>query len=183
MPQVEIRSIQKYSVSTCDFYHFQKYNDHSVVYGIQKIVVLVDNFKICVENNSNQTGDWPNRDLEKPKIQFSQIQMKTTQKYNRDYCFIYSFFVWFSLVSLFNGISTFVGYLTPNPSFQKNSNGTRRIWGFIPFPRVFVRLEFELTYYDSTVHHFNHYTTRTPFHFLFTITRNYNIIITISLWM
>ena len=28
------------------------------------------------------------------------------------------------LVSLFNGISTFVGYLIPEPSLQKNSNDT-----------------------------------------------------------
>ena len=27
---------------------------------------------------------------------------------------------------------------------------------------VIVLLEFELAYYDSTVHHFNHYTTRIP---------------------
>ena len=37
--------------------------------------------------------------------------------------------------------------------------------GFIPFPmvvNVIVRLEFEIAYYDSAVHRFNHYTTRTP---------------------
>ena len=28
------------------------------------------------------------------------------------------------LVSLFNGISTFVGYLMPKPFFEKNSSGT-----------------------------------------------------------
>ena len=27
---------------------------------------------------------------------------------------------------------------------------------------VIARLEYELAYYDSAVHHFNHYTTRTP---------------------
>ena len=31
---------------------------------------------------------------------------------------------WFGLVSLFNGISTFLGYLIPKPSFEKNSSGT-----------------------------------------------------------
>ena len=43
------------------------------------------------------------------------------------------------------------------------------MWGFIPFPKgicpkvnVIARLEFELAYYDSAVHRFNHYTTRTP---------------------
>ena len=30
------------------------------------------------------------------------------------------------LVSLFNGISTYVGYLMPKPSFKKNSSGTIR---------------------------------------------------------
>ena len=30
--------------------------------------------------------------------------------------------VWFGLVSLFNGISTFVVYLTPKPSVKKNSS-------------------------------------------------------------
>ena len=43
------------------------------------------------------------------------------------------------VVSLFNGISTFVGYLMP-----KNSSGiiqpiAKRIRGLIPFPSVFVR--------------------------------------------
>ena len=31
---------------------------------------------------------------------------------------------WFGLVSLFNGISTFVGYLMPKPFSYKNSSGT-----------------------------------------------------------
>ena len=31
---------------------------------------------------------------------------------------------WFGLVSLFNGISTFVGFLTPKPFSLKNSSGT-----------------------------------------------------------
>ena len=35
-----------------------------------------------------------------------------------------SWMVWFGLVSLFNGISTVVGYLMPKPSFLKNSSGT-----------------------------------------------------------
>ena len=34
------------------------------------------------------------------------------------------FFVLFGLVSLFNGISTFVGYLMPKPFSKKNSSGT-----------------------------------------------------------
>ena len=34
--------------------------------------------------------------------------------------------------------------------------------GFIPFLRIFVRLEFELAYYDSAIKRFNHYAIRTP---------------------
>ena len=45
---------------------------------------------------------------------------------------------------LFNGLSTFVGYLMPKPSLEKNSGGTiwliaGKIRRFITFPRVFVR--------------------------------------------
>ena len=35
-----------------------------------------------------------------------------------------NYYSWFSLVSLFNGVSTFVGYLMPKQSFQKNISGT-----------------------------------------------------------
>ena len=78
------------------------------------------------------------------------------------------------MVSFFNGISTFVGYLMPKPSFEKNRSGTiqpiaERIRGLILFPRAFARkmnviarLEFELGYYDSAVHCFDHYTTSIP---------------------
>ena len=45
-----------------------------------------------------------------------------------------------------------------------------------PKVNVIARLEFELTYYDSAVHRFNHYTTRTPptgrFVFFFVIAMN-----------
>ena len=34
--------------------------------------------------------------------------------------------------------------------------------GICPKVNVIARLEYELAYYDSVVHHFNHYTTRTP---------------------
>ena len=34
--------------------------------------------------------------------------------------------------------------------------------GICPKMNVIARLEYELTYYDSAVHRFNHYTTRTP---------------------
>ena len=30
--------------------------------------------------------------------------------------------IWFDLISLFNDISTFVGYLMPKQNFEKNSN-------------------------------------------------------------
>ena len=36
--------------------------------------------------------------------------------------------------------------------------------GICPKVNVIAQLEYELTYYDSTVHRFNHYTTRTPSH-------------------
>ena len=77
------------------------------------------------------------------------------------------------MVSLFNGISTFLGYLMSNPSSYKKCCGTiypiaGKIRGFIPSkdicPKVniIVQLEFELTYYNSAVYRFNHYTMRTP---------------------
>ena len=34
--------------------------------------------------------------------------------------------------------------------------------GICPKVNAIARLEFELAYYDSAVHRFNHYTTRTP---------------------
>ena len=34
--------------------------------------------------------------------------------------------------------------------------------GICPKVNVIARLEYELAYYDSAVHHFIHYTTRTP---------------------
>ena len=38
--------------------------------------------------------------------------------------------IWFGLVSLFNGMSTFLGYLMPKPFSEKNSSGTilTHIW-------------------------------------------------------
>ena len=36
--------------------------------------------------------------------------------------------------------------------------------GICPKVNVIARLEYELAYYDSAVHRFNHYTTRTPIH-------------------
>ena len=45
----------------------------------------------------------------------------------------------------------------PNPFSLKNSSGT-----IYPKVNVIARLEYELVYYDSAVHRFKHYTTRTP---------------------
>ena len=71
----------------------------------------------------------------------------------------------------------------PKPSFEKNISGTilpiaGRIRGFIPFPRVCLKvnviaqLGYELAYYDSAVHRFNHYTMRTPpVKFVFNVTQ------------
>ena len=38
--------------------------------------------------------------------------------------------------------------------------------GICPKVNVIARLEYELAYYDSAVHRFNHYTNRTPPNFL-----------------
>ena len=75
----------------------------------------------------------------------------------------------FGLVSLFNGISAFVGYLMQKPFSEKNY--LTHSWenkGIHTFPKsicpkvnVIARLEYELAYYDSAVHRFNHYATRT----------------------
>ena len=80
----------------------------------------------------------------------------------------------FSLVSLFNGISTLCRlfntkavlleeqkwyYLTH--SWEDNEVHTFPK-GICPKVNVIAWLEYELAYYDSAVHRFNHYTTRTP---------------------
>ena len=83
------------------------------------------------------------------------------------YIYIYVF-----VYLLFNGISIFSDKLIPKLSFLKDSDGAiepiaRRIWWFIPFSRVclrvnvIARLEFELAYYDSAVQRLNDYTTTT----------------------
>ena len=84
---------------------------------------------------------------------------------------IYSVISFF--LSFFNGISTFVGYLIPTPSFQKNSSETNITQssedkGVPTFPKsicqkvnVIARLEFELAWYDFAVQRFNHHTRRT----------------------
>ena len=74
---------------------------------------------------------------------------------------------------LWSGILTFVGYLIPKPFSQKNSNRyyLTHSWedkgvhtfpkGICPKVNVIARLQCELAYYDSAVHRFNQYTTRT----------------------
>ena len=81
--------------------------------------------------------------------------------------------VWFGLVSSFNGISTFVGYLMLKPSLKKNRSHVtwptaREIRGH-SFPKcislkvnMIVRLEFELAYFEAVVQHFSHWTGGTP---------------------
>ena len=86
-----------------------------------------------------------------------------------------SFFGW--LVSLFNGISTLFRLFNAKAILLEE-----QLWyylthswedkGFYTFPKgicpkvnVITRLEYELTYYNSAVHCFNHYTTRTPLSF------------------
>ena len=78
------------------------------------------------------------------------------------------------LLSLFNGISTFVGYFDAKAILLEEQlwYDLTHSWedkGVHTFPKsicpevnVIVRLEYELAYYNSAVHRFNHYTTRTP---------------------
>ena len=74
------------------------------------------------------------------------------------------------LASLRNCISTFAGYLMPKPEqWRYNLTHSWEDKGVHNFPKgicvkvnVIARLEFELTYYDSGSHCFNHYTTHTP---------------------
>ena len=79
--------------------------------------------------------------------------------------------VWFGLVSSLNGILTSVGYLMPKPFSLKwyyLIHSSEDMWvhtfpeGICPKVNVIARLEYELAYYDSAVHRFNNYTTRTP---------------------
>ena len=76
------------------------------------------------------------------------------------------------LVSLFDGISTFVGYLMPTQSLWKNkretikpiaeAGGLRGIHTFLkgirPKVKVMAQREFELTHFEASVQHIIHYT-------------------------
>ena len=63
-------------------------------------------------------------------------------------------------MSLFNGISTFVGYLMPKQlwyylTYRWEDKGVHTFpKGISPKVNVIVRLEYELAYYDSAVHRF-----------------------------
>ena len=79
-----------------------------------------------------------------------------------------------NLVSLFDDISTFVGYLIAKSILQEAQQWyyLTHSWedkgvhtfphGIRPKVNVIARLEFDLAYYDSAVHCFNYYITRTP---------------------
>ena len=84
-----------------------------------------------------------------------------------------SLFVWLMMVSLFNGISTFVGCLMPKEQlcyYLTHSWVDKGVHTFLQGicqkVNVIARLEYELASYDSAVHRFNHYTTRTPLLYL-----------------
>ena len=82
----------------------------------------------------------------------------------------------FGLVTLFNGISTLFRLFNAKAILLEE-----QLWyylthswedkgvhtfpkGICPKVNVIARLEYELAYYDSAVHRFNHCTTRTPLH-------------------
>ena len=79
--------------------------------------------------------------------------------------------VWFLCLMAYQ---LFLGYLMPKAFSEKNRIGyyLTRSWkdkgvhtfpkGICPKVNVIARLEYELAYYDSAVHRFNHYATRTP---------------------
>ena len=78
----------------------------------------------------------------------------------------------FCLVSLFNGISTLFKLFNAKAILLEEQSYLTHSWedkgvhtflkGICPKADVIARLEYELAYYDSAVHRFNHYTTRTP---------------------
>ena len=94
---------------------------------------------------------------------------------------------YFRLVSLFNGISTFVCNLMPKLSLQKGRGRISWLLGnkcINIFPKcirpklnVIVKKMFEHTYVMVTIQHFNHYATKTSakifFRFPFLIIRWY----------
>ena len=75
------------------------------------------------------------------------------------------------LVSLFNGISTFVGYLKQKPKFDEDQFSLTYSWedkevytllkSIYPKLNVIAQQEFELAHYAVVVQHVSHYTTGT----------------------
>ena len=76
---------------------------------------------------------------------------------------------WFGLVSLFEGISIFVGYLILRAilvgqlgHYLTHTVGDKGVCMFLkgisPKVNIKAQLEFELTYNDDFVQHVNHYT-------------------------
>ena len=76
------------------------------------------------------------------------------------------------MVSLFNGISTLFRLFNAKAILLEEQYYLTHSWddkgvhtfpnGICPKVNVIARLEYELAYYDSAVHRFNHYTTKTP---------------------
>ena len=70
------------------------------------------------------------------------------------------FFHYYSILSdwfcLFNGISNFVCYLMLKPNYRRSRTFFNDIF---PKMNVMTWLEFELTFFEATVHHLNHYVT------------------------
>ena len=76
------------------------------------------------------------------------------------------------LVSLFNGISTLFRLFNAKAILLEEQYYLTHSWedkgvhtfpkGICPKVNIIARLENERAYYDSAVHRFNHYTTRTP---------------------
>ena len=78
----------------------------------------------------------------------------------------------FVFVFLFNGISTLSRLFNAKAILLEEQYYLTHSWedkgvhtfpkGICPKVNIIARLENELAYYDSAVHRFNHYTTRTP---------------------
>ena len=77
--------------------------------------------------------------------------------------------VWFLCLMAYQ---LFLGYLMPKPFSKKKQYYLTHNWedkrvhtfpkGICPKVNIIARLENELSYYDSAIRRFNHYTTRTP---------------------
>ena len=82
------------------------------------------------------------------------------------------FMILVGLVSLFNGISTLFRLFNAKAILLEEQYYLTHNWkdkgvhtfpkGICPKVNIIAQLENELAYYNSAVHRFNHYTTRTP---------------------